>query len=174
MVMRMQRYLPARPLPARAFLPGRSSRADRPVAPPPAALLDAARWRDSTEYLWGVDLYNHGYPWEAHEAWEGLWQIAARHSPERSFLQGLIQCAAAVVKAQSGSPAGLARLGASGIEFLHKVMEATGAVYMGLDLARFSAAFHAYATAGTADIEAQPDNLSDAWPRIELDVASPG
>jgi hypothetical protein len=162
MVTIMQpRYLPERPLPARAFIPGQSPRTDRPVAPPPAAPLDATRWHDSTEYLWGVDLYNHGYPWEAHEAWEGLWQMAARHSPERAFLQGLIQCAAAVVKAKSGAHAGHAKLGASGIEMLRKVMEVTGATYMGVDVERFTTAFHAYAT-----------TWPDTWPLIELDVAA--
>jgi hypothetical protein len=31
---------------------------------------------DSDAFLWGLDLFNHGYCWEAHEAWEGLWQVA--------------------------------------------------------------------------------------------------
>ncbi|MER9007639.1 DUF309 domain-containing protein [Mesorhizobium sp. M0862] len=27
-------------------------------------------------FRWGIDLFNHGYYWEAHEAWEPLWQTA--------------------------------------------------------------------------------------------------
>jgi hypothetical protein len=32
----------------------------------------------SDAFLWGLDLFNHYYYWEAHEAWEGLWQVADR------------------------------------------------------------------------------------------------
>ena len=49
-------------------------------------------------FLYGVDLYNHGYLWEAHEAWEGLWHQAKRDALQAEFLQGLIQCAAAALK----------------------------------------------------------------------------
>ncbi|TGQ49534.1 DUF309 domain-containing protein, partial [Mesorhizobium sp. M1C.F.Ca.ET.210.01.1.1] len=27
-------------------------------------------------FRWGIDLFNHGYYWEAHEAWEPLWHAA--------------------------------------------------------------------------------------------------
>jgi uncharacterized protein len=30
----------------------------------------------SDAFGWGLDVFNHGYYWEAHEAWEGLWQVA--------------------------------------------------------------------------------------------------
>jgi predicted metal-dependent hydrolase len=41
----------------------------------------------------GVQLFNGGEFWEAHEAWEKIWQ---RHAePWRYFIQGLIQAAAA-------------------------------------------------------------------------------
>jgi len=41
----------------------------------------------------GVALFNAGEFWEAHEAWEDIWQ--ADSSEERIFWQGLIQVAAA-------------------------------------------------------------------------------
>jgi hypothetical protein len=40
-------------------------------------------------FLWGLDLFNHGYYWEAHEAWEGLWQVADRDGPLRVLFKGL-------------------------------------------------------------------------------------
>jgi hypothetical protein len=52
----------------------------------------------SDAFVWGQDLFNHGYYWEAHEAWEGLWQVARRGSPERAFLKALILLSAAGVK----------------------------------------------------------------------------
>ncbi len=93
-----------RPLPATAFVPGVSTRADRPTAPParPTAVnLDALALDD--DFRHGVDLFNHGFPWEAHEAWEPLWFAAPRARPERALLQGLIHAAAAVVKARAGA-----------------------------------------------------------------------
>lgn len=48
--------------------------------------------------MWGIELFNHGYYWEAHEAWEGLWRKAARETAERNLLQGLILLAAMGVK----------------------------------------------------------------------------
>nr|WP_244447982.1 DUF309 domain-containing protein [Neorhizobium vignae] len=50
----------------------------------------------------GQDLFNHGYYWEAHEAWEGLWQAAKRGSQLRAFLKGLILLSAAGVKIREG------------------------------------------------------------------------
>ena len=43
----------------------------------PALYFPPESWRENADYLYGVDLYNHGYLWEAHEAWEGLWHKAA-------------------------------------------------------------------------------------------------
>ena len=95
----------SRPLPQTAFVPGLSSRADRPTAPParPQA-IDFDALGDNDDFRFGVDLFNHGFPWEAHEAWEPLWFAAPRERNERALLQGLIHAAAAAVKAKSGAP----------------------------------------------------------------------
>ncbi|MET2831203.1 DUF309 domain-containing protein [Mesorhizobium shangrilense] len=37
----------------------------------------------SNAFRWGSDLFNHGYYWEAHEAWEPLWH-AAKQSAQLS------------------------------------------------------------------------------------------
>jgi hypothetical protein len=52
----------------------------------------------SDPFLWGLDLFNHGYYWEAHESWEGLWQVADRDGPLRVLFKGLILLSAAGVK----------------------------------------------------------------------------
>jgi hypothetical protein len=41
----------------------------------------------------GVELFNSGRFWEAHEAWEEAW-TPDRHGPDRGFYKGLIQVAA--------------------------------------------------------------------------------
>lgn len=41
----------------------------------------------------GIDLFNRGEYWHAHEAWEDAW-TPDRHGPDRGFYKGLIQIAA--------------------------------------------------------------------------------
>ena len=62
-----------------------------------------------TEYLFAIDLFNHGYYWEAHEHWELLWQAAGREGLLADFLKGLIKLAAAGVKAREDNIAGVRR-----------------------------------------------------------------
>ncbi|MER8466566.1 DUF309 domain-containing protein [Mesorhizobium sp. M1396] len=56
----------------------------------------------SDVFRWGIDLFNHGYYWEAHEAWEPLWHAAKRSTQHRLFFKGLILLAAAGVKIREG------------------------------------------------------------------------
>jgi predicted metal-dependent hydrolase len=75
------------------------------VAPP----LDAARWEQSREFCQAVRLFDAGYYWEAHEAWEALWMAAGRTGTDATALKGLIKLAAAGVKARAGNAAGVER-----------------------------------------------------------------
>ena len=52
-------------------------------------------------FAYACDLFDHRYVWEAHEAWEGLWQTAPA-GPDRELLQGLIQVSAALFKRHVG------------------------------------------------------------------------
>jgi hypothetical protein len=160
-----RRYLPGEPFPPYAYVPGGAD--PHPVREPgghsygreaaPPAYLPAERWRENRAYLRGVDLYNHGYLWEAHEAWEELWQIAKGEDPlYAELLQGLIQCAAACLKARAGEPAGLAKLGAIGAGRLERVARARGPAYLGLDLEAFARDFRAFASASGASAEERP------------------
>jgi predicted metal-dependent hydrolase len=54
-----------------------------------------------------MDLFNHGYYWEAHEVWESLWNACGRTGPTADFLKGLIQLAVAGVKVREGKPLGV-------------------------------------------------------------------
>lgn len=57
-------------------------------------------------YLAGVDLFNQGQFWHAHEEWEDAWK-AERDDVLRIFYKGIIQTAAALVHWQRGNPRGL-------------------------------------------------------------------
>ncbi|HJZ46934.1 MAG TPA: DUF309 domain-containing protein [Roseiflexaceae bacterium] len=58
-------------------------------------------------YLEGIRLFNAGEFWHAHEQWEACW-LKARE-PERTFYQGIIQVAAALVHWQRANVRGLRR-----------------------------------------------------------------
>lgn len=166
----LPRYVPARPFPPYAYLPGRDphptgdpaghSYRREPERPPAHAPSDA--WRANEDYLYGIDLYNHGYLWEAHESWEGIWHPTKAPDPvQADYLQGLIQCSAAALKVPMGQPKGLVRLAEAGTARLERVARSAGSPYMGLDLWTFLTNFRQFA--GT-----QPRSI-DARPRIELE-----
>jgi len=166
----LTRFAPTRAFPAYAFLPGRDPHPTRhpdghsySEEPEPAQpYLPAEHWRTNEEYLYGADLYNHGYLWEAHEAWEGLWHPAKGDAPLADFLQGLIQCTAASLKVRMEQPRGVAKLGELGTARLERVAREGGTHYMGLDVPAFVAAFRAFVASEPTD--------ADARPRLELDV----
>lgn len=112
---RIPRYS-ARPLPARRYLPGRGPHPSRGDAAVPSASRDAAdrlrsgEWRTCEDWLHAVDLFNHGYWWEAHELLEDVWREAGRATPLGLLLQGLILVAAALLQQERGAPAGARRL----------------------------------------------------------------
>jgi Domain of unknown function (DUF309) len=99
------RWLPQKRLPPYAYLPGKNPHPVRDpaghsyhVEPIPVA---AEVSLSSDAFLWGLDLFNHGYYWEAHEAWGGLWQVADRDDPLRMLFKGLILLSAAGSKSES-------------------------------------------------------------------------
>lgn len=84
----------------------------RPAGTPAPQVVHVApeRWEEDEEYLFGCDLYNHAYWWEAHEAWEGLWRLCEPDGIPFRFFQGLIQVSAAHLKLFLGRPEGVCRL----------------------------------------------------------------
>jgi len=81
----------------------------------------AEDWRENELYLFGVDLFNDGYWWEAHAAWEALWQTTGSEATAR-FLQGLIQIAAALVQDRAGRAIGARRLASKGVARLRALL----------------------------------------------------
>lgn len=98
---------------------------------------DPMRWAINERYLYGIDLFNYGYYWEAHEIWEDLWNADGRIGLPSDFLKGLIKLAAAGVKIREGVPRG-AQAHASGaaalFEAVWKRIGVDNDRYMGLSL----------------------------------------
>ncbi len=80
--------------------------------------------------LAGVAQYNDGYFFEAHETWEDLWRPSPY--PQRTFLQGLIQMAAAFVHLARHEYPGTIGLLDAALEKLAGVPDA----YLGIDAGR--------------------------------------
>ncbi|HXA78275.1 MAG TPA: DUF309 domain-containing protein [Candidatus Acidoferrales bacterium] len=69
--------------------------------------------KETGQFRKGVALFNARRFFEAHEAWEELWLIEPE--PEKTFLQGLIQLAAAYHHHGRGNPRGMQSLLAAGL-----------------------------------------------------------
>lgn len=104
------------PLPPYTYVPGKSPHPLRdpaghmyghPVEPPEP--IDETTWSRNRASLHGLELFNAGYYWEAHEVWEGLWHAHGREGVVAEFLKGLIKLAAAGVKAYEGREEGVRR-----------------------------------------------------------------
>lgn len=138
----LTRLVPEAPLPPYSYVSGRFP---HPIRDPrghsyghslrEATPLDPDTWQLSREYLLGCDLFNHGFYWEAHETWEGVWNACGRRGTEADFLKGLIKLAAAGVKVREGRPEGVARHGSRAGTLFRGVRSIAGSGrYLGLDL----------------------------------------
>jgi hypothetical protein len=136
------RYAPQRQLPPYRYVPGR---APHPTADPaghsfghdePAAVRMAPeQWRRNEPYLFGVDLFNRRFYWEAHEAWEAVWHTCDKTATQGLFIQGLIQIAAALLRWHMGTERGARKLYAEGRAKLEPACRESPREYMGLAVA---------------------------------------
>lgn len=160
------RFVPDAAFPPYTFVPGRTP---HPVRDPAGHLfgkspelptpLDPERRQESRAYLYGVDLFNHGYYWEAHEVWEGLWRAAGRTGQIADFLKGLIKLAAAGVKVRQGQPRGVAGHAAGAADLFRDIARQLGgeeSIYLGLRL-RDLLAFAAQIEQLAADVRSDED-----------------
>jgi hypothetical protein len=90
------------PHPNRSFDGQSSHVADRRTALPGR---EREWWR--ARFQRGVELFNAGYYWEAHEVWEDLWHVERRTGPTAEVLKGLIKLAAAGVKVRERRESGV-------------------------------------------------------------------
>jgi predicted metal-dependent hydrolase len=119
------RLSPGRPLPPYSYVPGKFPHPIRADcghsfghSEPPSPQPTDDNWQTCEPYLWGFDLFNHGYYWEAHETWEAVWHALGRTGTRGEFVKGLIKLAAAGVKAREGSAEGVRRHLARAAELL--------------------------------------------------------
>ena len=101
----------------------------------------------------GIQLFNSGHFWEAHEAWELEW-TPDRKGPEAGFYKGLIQVAAGCLHYQRRNPRGAVNKWTSGADYLRPYLP----VHHGVRLAELVGAVDAFLAA-----------IQDgAWPDLEM------
>ena len=104
----MKRYLPDRPFPPYKFLPGKHPHPNKEGGyrfqekEPECSPIEKYDPLTNEDYLYSLDLFNHGYYWEAHVWWEAMWNAHNRQGPMADLLKGLIKLAAAGVKEELG------------------------------------------------------------------------
>jgi hypothetical protein len=152
--MSSARFAPQVPLPTVAFVPGRAG-SKRPAdgwLKVDARTLPPDRWRENEAWLHGVDLWNAGFLWEAHEAWETIWRIPY-DAEQAEFLRGMIQCAAAGLKLAIGNGSSATNLARASLDRIGRIEPLATGRFMGLDLRTFVLGFHAFVDArGPADV----------------------
>ena len=165
------------PLPPYSYVPGH---APHPVSdsrghmhghvPTTPSALNPEDWQSSDAYRYGVDLFNCGYYWEAHEAWESLWHAAGRRGPTAVWLKALIKLAAAAVKLREGNARGAVRHAQRSralVDELRATLPAGKQHYCGLALQQVEQAARGVEDSAAAKgLIADPRRLIDAQLRL--------
>jgi uncharacterized protein len=89
---------------------------------------------DSSLFRRGVELFDAGYYWEAHEAWEALWHAVGRRGPTADVLRGLIKLAAAGIKVRERREPGVRTHARRAAECFASARRQAGVHQLGLDL----------------------------------------
>ena len=135
------------PFPSYRFVPGKAPHPTRDpdghsYNKPPEQLesFKSEDWQSCEEYLYGIDLFNHEYWWEAHEALEAVWVAAGRRTETGLFIQGLIQIAVAYLKWFQGFYDTAKQMAAAGLEKMKPIK----GTYMGIEVEVFRADVQVY------------------------------
>ena len=161
MVQDRIRYLPTAPIPKTPYWPGVNQRdPDFHILP----RSDQTQWREHPGYLHGIDLFNHGCYWEAHEAWEDLWLPLEKIDPVRIHTQGLIQASAALLKIRLQQPLPASSIWHRGKARLEEIqLRFPNEMYRGIELVAFCKSI---------DQILKEENPDFSQPQIRLSSAS--
>lgn len=137
-----KRYLNHLSLPDYRYIPGKGPKDEQRKDIPKFELipLSEENWKENEAYLYGVDLFNHEFYYEAHEVWEELWHVTGHDTLEGKFLKAMIQLSAIQLKVslQEKKPAERLRHSACKILLdLSLAEEVVATHYMGFSLHHF-------------------------------------
>jgi predicted metal-dependent hydrolase len=101
----------------------------------------------------GIELFNSGHYWEAHEAWENEW-MPDRKGPEAGLYKGLIQVAAGCLHYQRRNRRGAVNKWTSGADYLRPYLP----LHRGIRLATLVGAVDGFLSA----------MAQGGWPDLEM------
>jgi uncharacterized protein len=176
----MTRLVPGLALPAYSFVPRRFPHPHSDPGGhrfghdlPEASVPDPERWAESLHYLVGIDLFNHGYYWEAHEAWESLWNACGRRGPLATFFKALIQWAVVGVKAREQCAEGVVTHSKRAKELLEETAAmVNGDRWLGLSLGALIA--NAQRVVGEPPVSHLPESAVEIVFPFSLNPQAPG
>jgi hypothetical protein len=130
-------------MPAYSYVPGgpwphpnrvRGSAQETDSGSDPASLLSPEDYAASPLFRRGIQLFDAGYYWEAHEVWEILWHAAGRRGSTADILRGLIKLAAAGIKVRERRESGVRTHARRAAECFASARRQRGVHQLGLDL----------------------------------------
>lgn len=114
------------PLPHHRYVPGLTARHPEGAFDRIREQAHAETRSDAAEHnqawLFGLDLLEARYAWEAHEVLEMVWMRAGPNTPERAFVQAIIQLANAALKHGMGRPKAALRLCGIAEDHVHQAV----------------------------------------------------
>lgn len=81
---------------------------------------------DGTRFRKGVEQFNRGEYWDAHDSWEAIWLSSS--GEQKQFIQGLIQLAAVCYHLEKGNERGAGRLHEAAMRRLDELPESFGGI----------------------------------------------
>ena len=102
-------------LPAYTYVPGLTP---HPISDPRGHWHSGKPLSIESPMAWGVELFNRGYYWEAHEILEDIWTEQGRTGAGASLVKSLIKLAACGVKLLEGNSIGVQRHASRALELL--------------------------------------------------------
>lgn len=121
-------------------------------------------WEGSPVFRRGIALFDAGYYWEAHEAWEALWNAHGRRGPTADVLKALIKLAAAGVKVRERQPHGVRTHAARAAALFEAVRSESGPRHLGLDMDRLGALARHVAETPPDDPGSREDPVTRVFP----------
>jgi hypothetical protein len=112
----MKRYCLYREFPPYSFIPTLSLNPNRVggyregIPDPISTPIDKNNYLEHKDYLFAIDLINHGYYWESHVYFEAIWHAHKRKGDVASYCKALVKIAAGAIKHKQGRPESAKRL----------------------------------------------------------------
>jgi|LGVF01.2.fsa_nt_gb hypothetical protein len=100
----MKRYCPNRKFPPYSFIPTQNLNPNRVggyrenINDPISICISENEYFEHNDYLFAIDLINHGYYWESHVYFEAIWNAHSRKGDIARYCKAMVKIAAGAIK----------------------------------------------------------------------------